>query len=387
MTYNELCEKFNFEMPDYARDYFDSFNESYDRSKSVLTADEVNLVCDATEMPEEARSELLRCAEIINADDNGHLCASFLAEIIVYKRAPWLNYIEGPDLFTVEGLKTEQVGWILVAIQLAYTLKEKNPPKDLNAENTGAFNWYSHCCKRDNGYWGIVEWPWNILSAGGCMFVFGILKFCPSVFSGDFAVITDGTRYVSLAANSYFVNASGELVDCEEKSVCKTSFYEDDTKYIANVISAEGKVALEVTEFDKSVWRDYLREGTPTMDIHIPSKIEYKPEPMREAYKQAIEFYKSYYPDHETKAVVGYSWIFSPQLNKVLPEDSNILKVNSSMHILPCIGTFGADCMFIRQGSSLQKRIADECEKGTEFHYAVMYTALDEIDEFGKKIV
>jgi hypothetical protein len=30
--------------------------------------------------------------------------------------------------------------------------------------------------------------------------------------------------------------------------------------------------------------------------------------------------------------------------------------------------------------------MAAECEKGTEFHYGVMYTTIDEIEDFGKVI-
>lgn len=386
MTYQEIQSYFNIELPDYVEDYFDEFIASYDRSKPIITAADVNLVCDATRLPESGRNELLRCSELLNNDDIGHLCGSFMADVLVYKRAPWLNYIEDHNLFTVDGLKPEQLGWVLVAVQLAFTLKTKNPPEDLNKENTGAFNWYSHCCKRDNGYWGISEWVWNMLSAGGCMFVFGILKFCPAQFNGDFAVITDGNRFVSLTANEYFVGKEGELVDCEEKSVGKTSFYEDDDKYIANVVAPDGTVSLTPTEFDKSVWKDYLREGDKTLEIHIPSKIDYSPEAMKESFKEAIEFYKSYYPEHEVKAIACYSWIYSAQLPKVLPPDSKILAVNRAVHILPCIASFGADCQFIRQGTSLQKRIAEECEKGTEFHFAVMYSPLDELETFGKAV-
>ncbi len=387
MTYNEIKPLFNIELPDYAEQYFEDFIANYDKSKPILTADDVNLICDATKLPDEGKKELMRCVNAVNAERDAHFCGSFMADLLVYKRDPWLNYIEDPNLFTVEGLMPEQVGWVMVAVQLAHTLKTKNPPKDLNAENTGAFNWYSHCCLRDNGYWGISEWHWNMLSAGGCMFVFGILKFCPSEFTNDFAVITDGKRYVSLAANSYYVGKEGELVDCEEKSVGKTSFYEDDLKYIGNVISAEGVVDINTTEFDKSVWKDYLRGGTHTMDIHIPSKIAYTPEAIKDAYKKALDFYKDYYPDHNVKAITGYSWIFSPQLRKVMPEGSNILNINDSMHLLPCIATYDASCHFIRRGSNLQKRIEEKCKNGDEFHFAVMYTAIDEIETFGKKII
>ena len=65
----------------------------------------------------------------------------------------------------------------------------------------------------------------------------------------------------------------------------------------------------------------------------------------------------------------------------------NILAVNASMHLLPMLETFDANCTFIRPGSSLQKRFAEECEKGTEFHFGMMYTATPEIETFGKKLM
>lgn len=387
MTYQELCEKFNIQLPEYAEHYFGDFLKEYDRSKPLLSVADAEMVCDATGLPEDAKAALVKCAQIINADDDGHLCGSFLADLTVYKRKPWVNYIYQPDLFTVEGLYPEQVGWILVAVMLANTLNNKKPPVDLNQENLNAFKGYSTNCFNSLGYWGIVEWHWNMLCASGSMFLFGILKFVPSEFTSDFPIITDGTRYVSLAGGEFFVGKEGELVDCEEKSVGKTSYYEDDEKYIGHVISAKGAVDLNKTEFDKKIWKDFLRGGYHTMDIHIPPKVEYTPEKFKEAFKMALEFYNDYYPDHKTNAFACYSWILSAQLDKVLPEGSNILKVNSGMHLLPQIGKFDGDLMFIRKGSSLQQRIADECAKGTEFHYGIMYVPLDEVETFGKETV
>ena len=380
MTYTELCSKFNIPIPDYAQYYFDDFAKEYDRNKPLLSEEDAAMICDATGLPEDAKEALIKCARAINENDDAHLCGSFLADLTVYKRKPWVNYIYQPDLFTVEGLYPEQVGWVLVAVMLANTLNNKKPPEDLNAENMDAFKGYSQSCFNSKGYWGIVEWHWNMLCASGCMFLFGILKFQPSEFTGDFPVITNGKEYVTLAGGEFFIGKEGELVDCEEKSVGKTSFYEDDEKYIAHVISKDGRVALSTSEFDKKEWKDFLRGGDHTIDIHIPSKVEYTPEKFKEAFKMALDFYKDYYPDHHTKAFACYSWILSAQLNKVLPENSNILKVNSRLHLIPMIGSFDEDIMFIRKGSSLQQKIADERAKGTEFHFGIMYSPLDEIE-------
>lgn len=384
MTFNELKAKYNFELPAYAVDYFDDFIREYDRSKPVLSTENAIFVAEEAKLCDEAKAELVRCAEAVNASDDAHICAAFLAELTVYKRAPWLNYIYQTDHFGVDGLHKEQVGWVLVATMLANTLINKKPPKDLNEENMNSFRAYTQNCYNVNGYWGITEWHWNMLGSGGCMFMFGILKFVPSEFTGDFPIITNGREYVSLAGGEFFVGKEGELVDCEEKSVGKTSFYEDECRYIGNVISKNGVVSLEQSEFPKSEWRDFLRGGDHTIDIHIPSKVEYTPERFKEAFKQALEFYAEYYPDHKTKAFACFSWILSPQLSKVMGAESNILRVNSKLHLLPVIGTFDGDIMFIRKGSSLQQRIAAECEKGTEFHFGIMYSPVSELEDLDK---
>ena len=132
MTYSELCGKFNFSMPEYAKEYFEEFIAQYDRKIPVLPIENAVLVAEKTGLRDDGREALLKCSEIIDSFDDSHICASFLAYITVYKRVPWVNYIYTDDLFTVEGLKTEQVGWVLVAVQLANTLVNKKPPEDFS---------------------------------------------------------------------------------------------------------------------------------------------------------------------------------------------------------------------------------------------------------------
>lgn len=386
MNYSELCSKFCFELPAYAEQYFDGFIAQYNRNTPILTLEKIDAVWEATSLPEEAKETLLKYTEILHASDDGHLCGSFLAYLVVYQREPWLNYIYRDEHFVVDGLTAQQLGWIFVVLQLAETLLVRKTPADLNAENINTFVGYTNNCKNQHGYWGIVEWWWNMISAGGCMFMFGILKFSPHEFGGDFAVITDGEKFVSLAVIDAFIDKNGCFVDSEEKAVAKASFYEDEEKYVAHVVAPNGVVDKEPTVFDKKVWRDFLRHGTPTLDIHIPAKVVYTSETIKDAYKQAVEYYSKNW-GFDAKAITAYSWLYCPQLDKVLPPESNILAVNAGMHLLPMIETFDANCTFIRPGSSLQKRFAEECEKGTEFHFGMMYTTTPEIETFGKKLM
>ncbi|MBO4500634.1 MAG: hypothetical protein J5760_00225, partial [Clostridia bacterium] len=222
MNYSDFRQKFNFELPSYAEPLFEEFVKTYDASAPALSEDDAMFVAEKTSLPEDGAKALIECVWIINADENARLCAKFLIYITVYARLPWQNRIYTDDLFTVPGLKPEQVGWVIVAASHANTLKNKKPPEELNAENVNAFRGYSRACFEKNGYWGILEWSWNMLCAGGCMFVFGILKFVPGEFGSDFRVITDGKRYVSLANGEYFVDKNGALINDGENAVCKT---------------------------------------------------------------------------------------------------------------------------------------------------------------------
>lgn len=382
MNYFEFKKRFNFELPSYAEELYASFTAEYDGSP-VLSEREAFAVAEATGLPEDGKNELLRCAHVMNSNGNARICGAFIKYITVKKRKPWQNQIYTEDLFNAEGLEKEQVGWVIVAAALADTIINKKPPEELNRENLNAFRGYSRSCYEKKGYWGILEWSWNMLCAGGCMFLFGVLKFVPGEFGSDFKVITDGKRYVSFACGEHCIDKDGALTNDVSASVGKTSYTENDDEYIVNVIDKRGVADTGTTRFSKAKWHDFLGNGTGTLNIHIPSGIEYTPEKMREAFKTAIDFYKDFYPSLNPAAIVGYSWIFAPQLEKVLDSGSNILRVNRSAYIIPTKGEYGADCRFLREGSGLQKRIKEQSENGVRFHYSVMFIPINETETFG----
>ncbi len=384
MKYSEFKKLFNFELPSYAADLYEDFVSCYDGS-AALSEEDALLVAEQTELPDEGKESLVECARIINENEISRLCAAFIIYITVTRRDPWVNHIYTDDLFNVDGIKKEQVNWVIVAAALANTLKNKKPPKDLNAENLNAFRGYSRSCLEKYGYWGILEWNWNMLCAGGCMFLFGILKFVPGVFGDDFKVITNGKEYVSLACGEYNADKNGALTNDASVSVFKTSFTENESGYIGNRISARGVTECTVTDFPKPQWHDFLTSGTYTLNIHIPSGIEYTPEKIKEACRMALAFYKEFYPQINPAAIVGYSWIFAPELERVMPKESNIMRVNRSAHIIPTLGEYGAECRFLRNGSGLQQRIKEQTEKGVRFHYGIMYIPVDEIETLGKE--
>lgn len=379
MTLTEIKKQFDAQLPEYFDGYFDAFVSQYDRNDVLITDEGINVIQRQTKLPDECMQVLRNTRDTFIKDDGKHMAICFWRYVTVMMRKPWENYIYTEELLKTGDLEYRTCNMLMCAMALDYTLTNRKPPEDLNAENVGSFGGYTRQCFENRGYWGINEFHWNLLGSGGCMFMQGALKFCPSYFSGDFLVLKKGREYISLVAGEHFVSQKGELLSSDENSVCRTVFTRTENSVTANRVSKDGCVSHTPETFSLHECEVFLEGGSHTMDIHIPSNMQYTVDVIRDAFLKAIDFYGKYMPEHKTKAVVGYSWIFAPQLKTVLPENSNILSVNDWLYLLPTTGTYDHTLSFIRQGSSLSQRIAEQEEKGNKFHFAVMYKPLEEI--------
>lgn len=379
MTYSELLSLFSCELPSYYQPHWESFLSQYKPGEPLLSEEELSGLQKATEVPDACIAMTRDVQSAILKDANLHMAAAFYLYVTVIRRMPWQNELYTETVLPVPGFACESVNLFFVSFALSYTLTVRKPPLEKNQTNLDAYRGYSHGCFEQKGYWGINEFNWNMQCAGGCMFMCGALKFCPSDFTNDFPILTNGKEYVSTVGGSYGINQYGELTNDESEIVAKTVFEETETAITANRVLKNGTTCLQPETFLKSEWKDFLRGGSPTIDIHIPPHMDYRPEVLREAYLEALDFYKGYFPNHHIRAIAGYSWIFAPQLGLILPEDSNIMAVQRTMHIMQTTGTYGSDIRFVRPGSSLQKKIADKEAEGRKFHYSVMYIPVDEI--------
>ncbi len=67
------------------------------------------------------------------------------------------------------------------------------------------------------------------------------------------------------------------------------------------------------------------QEEKKYINIHIPADADLGRESLRKSYEEAREFFAEYYPDFGQSDMVCDSWLLSPVLTKLLPENSNIL--------------------------------------------------------------
>lgn len=85
-----------------------------------------------------------------------------------------------------------------------------------------------------------------------------------------------------------------------------------------------GELEYEITNF----------KDEPTLSIHIPSDADISSENCTSSFKDASDFFNSYFPDFQYKHMSCFSWLLSPNLKQVLREDSKILQFQRMFQIV-----------------------------------------------------
>ena len=383
IDFNTVKGYYPFDIPAYFEPLAATFEP--DASLPLVSDAEMDAVEQATGMDKACFAFLRELNAALLADPARNLAARFLRYVLFEARKPWENHLYVPVMFEVPGYEAGSVHLLFVTAALGYTLTVRKPPADLNAENVGAYRGYTTNFTTSNGYWGIGELHWNLLCAGGCMFLFNTLKFQPATFTGDFLAITDGKEYRTLCVHAFGADKDGTLTSDESRIAFRTAaLAETDDAFIAHEVFPNGTVDEKTTKFDKNTWKVALCASDAVLGIHIPSKSEYTPEQHCASILQALEFYRAFYPDMEFKAITCWSWLYSAQNKHLFPADSRILEIQRCVHLCPTVAAMDENLSFIRKGSSLQQRMADFRAAGNEYRAGYMYSPVSEAKVFGE---
>lgn len=74
-------------------------------------------------------------------------------------------------------------------------------------------------------------------------------------------------------------------------------------------------------------------DGNKSIQIHIPADAVMKLSKLRQSYLDARKFFNNYYPQYADADMFCSSWMLSPALKDLLPEDSNILCFQRSFDV------------------------------------------------------
>src|SRR5690625_4998097 len=71
-------------------------------------------------------------------------------------------------------------------------------------------------------------------------------------------------------------------------------------------------------------WKQTIPEGTPIITIHILKNAHITPEKVTESFKQAVQFFEQYFPEHNYDVFVCRTWLLYEPIQELLSETSNI---------------------------------------------------------------
>lgn len=116
------------------------------------------------------------------------------------------------------------------------------------------------------------------------------------------------------------------------------------------------------------------------VNVHIREGEKLTPEECEKSYDMAINFYRSRGYKFSTVVFVCYSWLLSPNLKKILPEESNIIKFQekytfflSNLNekypqiIERVFVTKSENAEDWDENTSLQRKLKEEWKKGMRF--------------------
>lgn len=72
-------------------------------------------------------------------------------------------------------------------------------------------------------------------------------------------------------------------------------------------------------------WKIQLPPDSPVINVHIQEGADLTPEAVNTSFLMAGYFFDKYFPEHEYKAFMCYSWLLYPGLMELLPKDSRIV--------------------------------------------------------------
>jgi hypothetical protein len=177
---------------------------------------------------------------------------------------------------------------------------------------------------------GLENWSpdWLRMVASGNLHRLGRLEFYPCPWEPPF--------------RAYKHRVTGELVVLADRGYRATegealphALTETDDAVIGTPVSTRGVVLPHAVYLPRNDWNLVLAPGDPVIEIHVPDKDPLTIPALRDAMERAVAFFERYYPEHRFKAIVCDSWLFSPQLEAMLGEDSNILRWQREGYLMP----------------------------------------------------
>jgi hypothetical protein len=191
------------------------------------------------------------------------------------------------------------------------------------------------------GDWRFTQFSWIWRHLDCQLFRLGRLQFMLSTFPGNVTafrnkksgrVILFGDPKMTLRNDGYAEGAGGNPSNTDTWNAV---YEESPAGWRGNRIMPQGYTLREQSFLIRSEWTKALKFGDTILDLHIPRGEKLSMENCKDSFIQAFKFFTTIFPDHPFKGVYCHTWFFTPQLQTILPQDSNIVHFQREFYLYP----------------------------------------------------
>jgi hypothetical protein len=251
-----------------------------------------------------------------------------------------------------------------------------------------------------NNVWGLTEFWWIYNHFSGKLFRIGRLQFIHSNFTGDLKVFRNKNtgKVISFSDSGVKFRADGQVDGTNDiydhNGVWVSEYWEDENTVKGNPISPLGFAENRTIELSKKEWKEVLSKGSLVLDVHIAVGSKLSHEACGESFKSSVDFFNKYFPEIQFYGFMCTSWLLDPQLQKILPRDSNIVKFQREFYLFPIKSddaqTFERvfrskpeDMKKLKAETTLQKAILDYIYMGNKMHSGAMFLLKEDLKHWG----
>lgn len=251
-----------------------------------------------------------------------------------------------------------------------------------------------------HGVWGLDELCWSIHHFHSRIFRLGRLQFMPGPFTGNIKVYRNkkNNEVVALMEGGIKIRDDGRFDgnnSMEGSHSYWFSFMDEKNGFVtANPVRPDGIVSRKLVSVSLSEWELVLQKGDPVLGIHIPRGGRMPYEMCIESINTACDFFHNHFPEQPFNGFTLGTWFLDPQLKKMLPASSNIVRFQKEFYLYRHSDSDGLLRRFVFNGfapdspdapkeSSLQQAILDYVAKGNHMYTCSGFILNDDMDYFG----
>jgi hypothetical protein len=314
--------------------------ESISTTPPFLDAREIARSCAEANLGEAATQTLLDLARRISADPELRAIVSAAHHSVYETRDDYTAAVGRAD--AALGAQADVLHALLVLDSMRL-VRERQQARGVPGEIARAINqrhavWWLNNAIATRGHVGIPDWMpgWFRTVGSGELYRLGRLEFILQGWDAPFRAYAniETREVIVLAEDGQRFTQGGYLAGASEAG-WTASLIEAEDAVTGIAISPRGYALPQPVRLPRSEWRMVLGQGDPVLDMHVPAEGALTLDALHDALSQAETFFDHYYPERPFVAYLCDSWLFSPQLEAMLPPESNILRWQREGYLLP----------------------------------------------------